>query len=147
MDAPLPVKLEDLPPWRAHVLVATEETGLRGRIEEALRRDGHRVSVVEDGVELLEHLTEPSGDRAHLVIADVELSGFTGLEVLGLTDGVAERPPILLMAPTTELAIRRAARQFGASSVIARPFDIDELRLVVGALLRPHYRSPAVRAA
>lgn len=145
MSVPLPTKLDDLPPWRAHVLVATEDPGLRVQIEETLRRDGHRVSAVEDGVELLERLSEPAG--IHLVVADVELSGFTGLEVLGLTDGTPDRPPVLLMAPSAELGMRRAARQFGASSVIARPFDVDELRLLVGALLRPHYRTPSVRAA
>lgn len=147
MGVSLPVKLDDLPPYRAHVLLATEDPGLRVQIEETLRRDGHRVSAVEDGVELLERLSEPAADAIQLVIADVELSGFTGLEVLGLTEATPERPPVVLMAASAELSMRRAARQFGASSVIARPFDIDEFRLLVGALLRPHYRSPSARAA
>ncbi|UJR78862.1 response regulator [Sandaracinus amylolyticus] len=142
-----PVELEDLPAWRAHVLVATADAAERASIADALRKDGHLVSAVEDGVELLEHLdaSEPTS-RAHLVIADVELDGFTGLEVLGMTDGTSDRPPVVLLSSRIDLPMRAAARQFGAASLVPKPFDMDELRLLVGSILRPHYRSPA-RAA
>ncbi|AKF08517.1 response regulator transcription factor [Sandaracinus amylolyticus] len=142
-----PVELEDLPAWRAHVLVATADAAERASIADALRKDGHLVSVVEDGVELLEHLdgADPTS-RAQLVLADVELDGFTGLEVLGMTDGTPGRPPIVLLSSRVDLPMRGAARQFGAAALVPKPFDIDELRLLVGSMLRPHYRSPACAA-
>lgn len=142
MRGPLPVKLEDLPSWRASILIAIEDPGLRVQVEETLRLDGHTVTAVEDGVELLEAVSDPeAAARIQLVVADVALSGFTGLEVLGMTDGQPGRPPMLMLADQVDLAMRRAARQFGASSILAKPFDVDDLRLVVGALLRPTYRS------
>lgn len=146
MGGSLPVVLEDLPAgFRATVLVAIEDPGLRVQVEETLRADGHRVASVEDGVELLEALDTSHG--AHLVVCDVELSGFSGLEVLGMTDGQPDRPPVLLLAERVDLALRRAARQFGAASLLAKPFDVDELRLVVGSLLRPSYRVAMAYAA
>lgn len=145
MGDSLAVRLEDLPGWRATVLVAVEEPGLRVQIEETLRMDGHRVTAVEDGVELLEALGAPdAATHTQLVIADVALSGFTGLEVLGLTDGQPARPPVLVLADSVDLAMRRAARQFGAASILSKPFDVDELRLIVGTLLRPTYRAAAI---
>lgn len=145
MDHSLAVRLEDLPSWRATVLVAVEEPGLRVQIEETLRIDGHRVTAAEDGVALLEALSAPdAATHTQLVVADVALSGFTGLEVLGMTDGQPVRPPVLLLAEGADLALRRAARQFGAASVLSKPFDVDELRLVVGALLRPRYRAASI---
>ncbi len=144
----LPVRLEDMADGRAHVIVAVEDPGLRVQIEETLLRDGYRVSSVEDGVELLEALSDPEiQNSTHLVVADVELSGFTGLEILGMTDGSPTRPPVLLVGIDVDLEMRRAARQFGAASILPRSFDVDELRLVAGALLRPAYRGAVLRAA
>src|SRR5688500_2809419 len=66
------VRLEDLPSWRAQVLIAISDPADRGAIERALQRDGHRVTVVEDGVELLDRLSDEEGRRdIQLVIADV----------------------------------------------------------------------------
>ncbi len=141
------VQVEDSFAARAHVLVATEDPGLRVQIDETLRKDGHHVTGVEDGVELLERLVATHETRFHVVIADIELSGFTGLEVLGLTDGAPERPPILLMIPAGEPTLRRAAAQFGAKGVIERPYDVDELRLLVATLIRTPHRPLGSRAA
>lgn len=141
-----PVELEDLPAWRAHVLVASNDEALCAAITDALRNDGHHASAAEDGVDLLERLVSPTAAPAHVVVADLELDGFTGLEVLGITDGLEKRPPVILLSSRDDLPMRLAARQLGAASLVAKPFDLDELRLLVGAMLRPHYRSRA-RAA
>lgn len=144
-----PSQIEGLATSRARVLVAIEDPGLRVQLEETLERDGYVLEAAEDGVELLERLSrEESIEDVHLVIADVELSGFTGLEVLGLTDA-AGRPPVLMLVPRGDAAIAQAARRFGAASVLQRPFDVDELRLVVGGALRPRLLAPrtATRAA
>jgi DNA-binding response OmpR family regulator len=141
------VRLEDVP-WSARVLVAIEDPGLRVQVEETLRGDGHEVVAVEDGVALFESLSQPDVHlRVDLVVADVELSGFTGLEVLGLTGDTPQRPPVLLISAEVDLALRRAARHFGAASIVSRRFDVDELRLLVGALLRPALRKSALPAA
>jgi DNA-binding response OmpR family regulator len=135
----------DFPMFRAHVLVAIEDPGLRVQVEETMRVDGLSVTSVEDGLELLDALG--SGDRWQLVIADVELGGFTGLEVLGMTDGDAERPPVVLVSSQIDLAMRRAARQFGATSIVGKgPFAIDEIRLIAGTILRPASIAPSLAA-
>lgn len=126
---------------RGHVLVAVEDPGLRVQIEETVRKDGHQVTGVEDGVELLSCLSVIHEIRFHVVVVDLELSGFTGLEVLGLTDGTPDRPPVLLMIPAGDPALRRAALQFGARGIIERPLDVDELRLLIATLIRTPHRS------
>lgn len=146
--APVAVKLEDLPAWRANVLVAVSDPALRGELERTLRADGHHVRCVDDGVALLEALSESGAAReVHVAIADVQLDGFSGVEVLGMTDGVTGRPPLVLLAEEVDPAIQRAAKRFGAACVLARPFDMDELRFVVGSLLRPTYRAAMLHAA
>jgi DNA-binding response OmpR family regulator len=132
---------------RAHVLVAANDSALTTAIQRALVEEGHRVTVATDGLDLLERLSErDAGQLYQLVLAEVELDGFTGLEVLGMTEAAPARPPVVLIAPRVDLPMRMAGRQFGASSVISSPLDPQELLRTVAAILGAASRAPT-RAA
>lgn len=130
------VQLDVPSPARAHVLVATGDARLRARVCEALREDGHRVSSVEDGVALFERLEVPRASaRPDLVVAEVDLDGFSGLEILGLTDAGSGRPAIVLLAACIDVPLRIAARRLGAASLLATSLDAETLRSVVRTAL------------
>jgi DNA-binding response OmpR family regulator len=101
---------------------------LRGGLEVA----GHRVVAAEDGpggVALVER------EDPDLVILDVMLPGFDGLEVCRRIRRARITPILMLTARSTELD-KVLGLELGADDYLTKPFSMRELLARVGALLR-----------
>jgi len=59
----------------AEILVADDDREITGLLAKHLAANSHRVSVVEDGVQLFEKAAE---SRPHLIIADIQMPGLYG---------------------------------------------------------------------
>jgi len=123
-----------VPQAPARVLLAEDDFELRELLACVLRADGHEVVEACDGNELwalLDREHAADGAPFSLVVSDVRMPGKTAFDVLTqLQRALTETPVILITAfgdPTTHL---RALR-LGASRVLDKPFDCDELRSVV----------------
>jgi two-component system, NtrC family, nitrogen regulation response regulator GlnG len=116
----------------ARVLVADDEPSIRWLLERLLRQAGHAVTVVEDGETALARATEEAFDLAFL---DVRMPGLDGLEVLSRLR--AEAPETAVIVMTAHGSVRSAveAMQRGAYDYLTKPFDNDEVRLVVDRAL------------
>ena len=75
--------------------------------------------------------------RPDLLVSDIRMTGFTGLEVLAGLRDLTWRIPTLLMTAYGDDATHAQARSLGARAVFTKPFDLDDLRTVVLNLL-PH---------
>jgi len=114
------------------VLVVDDEESVRWALTKALERAGYRVDLAADG---------PSGSSAaenpdvDLVLLDVRLPGRDGLAVLG--DLRKRRPdlPVIMMTAYGTLQVAVEAMKQGAYDYIGKPFDVDEVLLVVGKAL------------
>jgi len=114
------------------VLVVDDEESVRWALTKALERAGYRVDLAADG---------PSGSSAaenpdvDLVLLDVRLPGRDGLGVLG--DLRKRRPdlPVIMMTAYGTLQVAVEAMKHGAYDYIGKPFDVDEVLLVVGKAL------------
>lgn len=127
----------------ARVLLAEDDFELRELLACVLRADGHEVIEACDGNELWALLNRTRGSDEHaafaLVVSDVRMPGLTAFDVLLRLQGeLAETPVILITAFGDETTHLRALR-LGASRVLDKPFDCDELRDVVQEAL--HRRS------
>ena len=118
------------------ILVVDDERAIRETIRRALERDGHSVMVAASGAEGLEALADRSID---LLLIDHRMSGMDGTEFY--RDAVAARPELsgraLMMTGDT---LNPALLEFVSAnslSLIAKPFDIDDLISEVDAVLRP----------
>jgi DNA-binding response OmpR family regulator len=122
------------------ILVAEDERTLAGFIEQALRAEGHAVTVVHDGAEAeAEALT---GDYA-LVLLDLMLPGRAGLEVL---DAIrAHKPELAVIVVTAQGAVERRVEGLdrGANDYVTKPFSFEELL----ARVRAQLRTPTQREA
>jgi two-component system, NtrC family, response regulator AtoC len=113
------------------ILLVDDEAKIRQLLMQALREDGHDV-VATDGAAAARELL---GSRFFdLLIVDNLMPGMTGLELirdLTATLPEAERPQILMMTAhaTVESAIE--AMKLGALDYLQKPFEIDELLVVV----------------
>jgi two-component system, response regulator, stage 0 sporulation protein F len=118
------------------VLVAEEDNDLRERLARTLRHDGYEVVEAKNGLDLLDQIapllaSEQPHQAIDVIIADVRMPCFTGLEIL--TDlVVAERKPtVIVITAPGDPSTRARARRLGALAIMDKPFDIDDLRTVL----------------
>lgn len=125
------------------ILVVEDHWALQQAIRDLLTSSGYRVLTATDGVEALEVMRETAPD---LIVADVMMPRMNGYtlydEVRANPDWVAI-PFIFLTAKAEPEDIMRG-KGLGAEDYITKPFNPDELLVVVGARLK---RAQAIRSA
>jgi DNA-binding NtrC family response regulator len=108
------------------VLLVDDEPGVLFTLSELLTERGHRVVEARSGDEALRKL-----DEVDAVLTDLAMPGMDGLELM---THVAQRdatlPVILLTAHGSERVAVAAMKQ-GAYDYLKKPFDIDEVALVI----------------
>ena len=127
------------------LIVAGNDVALRHLLATALRDKGDIIIEVGSGLSLfdaLRHLRNRNVSPS-MVIVDQHLAGLTGLEVLETIREWGWRMPVLLIASIgdDEELLRRRALELGADGVLDKPFDVEELRLIVRFLLRKARRT------
>ena len=110
------------------VLVVEDEAIVRSEIQRLLVRAGHDVAEAASVDEALEH----GLDNFDLVISDIRLPGDSGLTLLEKRDS---RVPVLIMTSFASVKSAVEAMKLGANDYVSKPFDPDELLLVVDRLL------------
>jgi CheY-like chemotaxis protein len=117
------------------VLLADDDRDTREAVAEALRSDGYEVIEAHNGWELLQHLAagEDSAPMpVNLVISDVRMPGKNGLEVLaGFRWATGGSTPFIVITGFGDSQTHAEARRLGASAVLAKPFELDQLRTVM----------------
>jgi DNA-binding NtrC family response regulator len=113
------------------VLIADDEERILRALGRALRDDGHDVVETSSGLAAQRLLSERAFD---VVVVDNVMPDHTGLDLIrDLAQHVpaGERPQVVLMTAhaTVESAIE--AMKLGALDYLQKPFDIDELLVVV----------------
>jgi two-component system nitrogen regulation response regulator GlnG len=112
----------------ARILIADDEDSLRWVLEKGLRQAGYDVSIAKDGEGALRVF---EAEPCDLVLLDIRMPGVDGLTALAR---LRERHPdvhvvVMTAHGTMETAIQ--AMQRGAYDYIAKPFDLDEMLLLV----------------
>ncbi len=122
------------------ILVAEDDADLRSLVALALTQNGFRVVEAQDGdalIDLLANsvLSEDERDRFDLVVSDIRMPGYTAIEALvGMRPMLARTPVVLLTAFGDDTLHERALR-LGASVVLDKPFELQELLSTVRRVL------------
>ena len=116
---------------RGSILLVDDEAKIRNALAQALREDGHEVIAVGSPREAQRLLARGGFD---VLLVDNLMPELTGLDVireLVASTAADERPQILMMTAhaTVESAIE--AMKLGALDYLQKPFEIDELLVVV----------------
>ncbi|HUJ59196.1 MAG TPA: sigma-54 dependent transcriptional regulator [Kofleriaceae bacterium] len=108
------------------ILLVDDEPGVLFTLSELLAERGHRVVTARSGAEALTKL-----DDADAVVTDLSMPGMDGLELMGQV--VARDPtlPVLLLTAHGSERVAVAAMKQGAYDYLTKPFDIDEVALVI----------------
>lgn len=112
----------------AKILLVDDDEGLRKVIEFNLEQEGYEVVTASNGKDALEFYAEHAPD---LVITDIKMPDMDGIELLGeIRRRDIEKLVIVVTAfGAVETAIE--AMKLGAYDYITKPFNRDELKLVV----------------
>jgi DNA-binding NtrC family response regulator len=109
------------------ILVADDEPNLRRVLSAMLQREGYDVLQAADGVEALDLL----GNDVAVVITDLKMPRTDGMAVLR---EVAKREPglpVIMITAFGSVDNAVAAVKSGAFDYIEKPFDQDQIRIVV----------------
>lgn len=120
------------------ILLAEDDREMRRLLEWRLSRDGYEVQSCTNGFELLGHIDSASNREARkfdLIVSDIRMPGFTGMEILEYVNSNGGRPPIVLITAFGDDDTRAKAEQLNAATILDKPFDLDEFAVVVRRIL------------
>ena len=114
------------------LLVVDDEPSMREMLKIMLRREGYDVLEAGSRAEAAEALARR---RVDMVITDVKLPDGDGMEILRHVKASTPETVVLVMTAYGSPETAVAALKLGAHDYLTKPFDVDELRIVVrGAL-------------
>jgi DNA-binding response OmpR family regulator len=131
------------PEIRPRILLAEDDPETRSLIAAVLRSEGYEVVEASDGAELVD-LVEAAfwarrgrrGVPVSLVVSDVRMPEFSGIDVLWILRATSWEVPVILMGTWEDDPSRVEAGELGANAFLRKPLDLDALRRVVRATLR-----------
>jgi DNA-binding response OmpR family regulator len=117
------------------VLVVEDEADLADAIARGLRREGYAVDVAYDGDEAVDKASVNDYD---VVCLDLNLPRLDGMEVVRRirADDVGQPTRVLMLTARDSTRDRILGLDEGADDYLVKPFDFDELKARVRALLR-----------
>ncbi len=117
---------------KTRVLVIDDEQDLRDGCERILKRMNCQVSKApkgEDGVELFKK------ERHSVVLSDLKMPGIDGIEVLRQLREIDPEVLVIILTGYATIETAIEAMKQGAYDFVAKPFEPDQLRIVVGRAL------------
>jgi CheY-like chemotaxis protein len=119
------------------VLLAEDDAEMRSLVSAHLRDDGYDPVEAQNGAELIRaiHRFEGAMLPVRLIITDIRMPGFTGLEVLEYLRYAGLRVPVILMTGFGDARTHAQAKDLDAVLVLDKPFDFEDLRAAVARLV------------
>ncbi len=114
------------------ILIVDDETSMREFLSILLGREGYAVESAADAASALMLLGEHSFD---LIISDVKMPGLDGIELLKRVKLSWPDTAVLMITAYTTAGDAVEAMKLGAYDYIAKPFKVEELKLLVSNAL------------
>jgi two-component system, NtrC family, response regulator PilR len=110
------------------ILVVDDEKSMRDFLSIILKKEGYSVTTVEDGEKAIQLLQK---DIYDLVLTDIRMPRRNGLDVLKMVKETSPETVVLIITAfaSTETAVEAMKR--GAYDYISKPFQIEEVKLVI----------------
>jgi DNA-binding NtrC family response regulator len=114
---------------KPRLLVVDDEPAIRIALKGLLDKQGYDVALAAGGDEAIEALTREPCD---LVLVDLALGrGKNGLDVLAASRAAQPGTPVILMTAHGSEKVAVQAMKAGAHDYVPKPFDNDEMTMVV----------------
>jgi DNA-binding NtrC family response regulator len=106
---------------------------MRDSLASTLVREGHEVVATGDGPVAVSRLS--GGARFDLLITDLKMPKMTGIELLAEAKRLRPEMPVVLMTAFATVSTAVEAMKLGAYDYIQKPFDGDEIKLLIDRTL------------
>ncbi|MDT8396928.1 MAG: sigma-54 dependent transcriptional regulator [bacterium] len=113
---------------KGRILVVDDEYLIRWSLQQNLVEHGYEIVLAasaEEGLALMDR------EEPDLVLLDIQLPGMSGLDLL---KSIKEQRPdcaVVMVTATSDLSVAVTAMRDGAFDYIPKPFNLDEVRMVV----------------
>jgi two-component system response regulator MprA len=115
------------------ILVVEDDRAVREALRRALTLGGYEVQSAEDGEQAIEMVVQNVPDA---VVLDIGLPGIDGLEVCRRLRLLGNRVAILILTAREQVSDRIDGLDAGADDYLVKPFDVEEVKARLRALLR-----------
>ena len=121
-----PVRKAETEP--ATILVVDDERSMRELLAIALKREGYKVLLAENGTAALAYLDRQPID---LLISDIKMPDLTGVEVLRAARDLNQNILAIMITAFASAESAAEALRMGAYDYLSKPFSVDDLKIVV----------------
>ncbi len=111
-----------------HLLIVDDEASLRDFLTIVFEEEGWTVTCAGSVAEGTAALCEIDPD---IVLCDLMMPDGSGLEILKLVNQQHENVPVVMITAYTSAQSAVAALKAGAYDYLSKPFDVDELKIVL----------------
>lgn len=129
-------------PQAARVLLADDDPMFSRVMLNFIEKEGHGAEHVPDGPAALAALAR---DKFDLLIADIDMPGNRGLELVHALAEIPERPPVVLLTGSPSIATATKSVGLAVHAYLTKPFDVAELRRIMAEAVAHGRISRAVR--
>ena len=113
---------------KGKILILDDQMGIRILLNEVLQKEGYDTYQAANGFQALEMAQE---DLPDLVLLDMKIPGMDGIEILKRLKAIDQTIKVIIMTAYGELDMIQEAKDLGALTHFAKPFDIDDIRQAV----------------
>lgn len=115
------------------ILVIEDDGALRQGLAMNLELHGYHVITASEGETGMRLAFDA---RPHLIVLDIMLPGWNGLEILDELRKRGEKVPVLILSALNTTPDKVAGLDLGADDYMAKPFDLPELIARIEVMLR-----------
>ncbi|MEH7180707.1 response regulator [Neobacillus vireti] len=110
------------------ILIVDDQFGIRILLNEVFSKEGYQTFQAANGIQALDIVTKHDPD---LVLLDMKIPGMDGIEILKRMKVIDPEIRVIIMTAYGELDMIQEAKNLGAITHFAKPFDIDDIRAAV----------------
>ncbi len=112
----------------ANILIVDDEQSYRQLLSLVFEEQGNNIRTAMNGRQALEAL---QAEPADIIISDVKMPDMDGIEMLRAVRETSPDLGVILMTAFASVETAREAFKLGADDFIQKPFDVEELKLIV----------------
>jgi nitrogen regulation protein NR(I) len=110
------------------VLIADDDESVRWVLKKSLEKEGFETVQAKDAAEALERLSE---GNIEIALMDIRMPGQSGLEALDRIQADGRGTSVIIMTAQATMQNAIEAMRRGAFDYITKPFDLEEVNLLV----------------
>ena len=111
------------------ILIIDDEKSLLDLLSVVFKKEGYAVRTAQSAAGAYEILAK---DEVDLVVTDIKMPGADGMDVLRYARENLPDLPVILITAYGSIAQAVEALKAGALDYVVKPFDVEELKIIVG---------------